>query len=182
MIFGITEGRSGFVMVLRGDKQLIAKLDRLVNKDAKAAIRKGTRAGAKILRPAARRLAPPVKRSRRRSPKDRSTGALRRNIKIKALKRSRHYAGVKLTVAKGFFTGDTFYAGFQEFGWHAGKQTGYSKSHRSAAVSARGRTFQGRRWVEGIHFMERAAETHGPAALARATHIIAKEIEILAKR
>lgn len=72
---------------LSGDKKLKAKLDKMANKDIKAAIRKGTRAGCKILQLEAKEKAP------------KKTGQLKRNIRVRALPRSRKRFGtqVKLT-------------------------------------------------------------------------------------
>lgn len=63
-----------------GTGQLVAKLDRLAEKDAKAAIRKGTRAGAKVVQKTAVGLAPV------------RSGALKRSIKVRG-KRSKNWIG-----------------------------------------------------------------------------------------
>jgi HK97 gp10 family phage protein len=62
---------------LTGADALARKLEALSGKDAKAAFRKGTRAAAKIVADAYKQVVPE------------RTGATRRGIKVRALKRSR---------------------------------------------------------------------------------------------
>lgn len=77
----------------------------------KAALRTGTRAGAKLVLAAAKANAPV------------DTGALRDNLKIKPIKRSRKYPGrIGFVIGNydveggSLFRGDTFYAGMVEYG------------------------------------------------------------------
>ena len=109
--------------VLTGDKQLNRVLRRLSGKDAKAAIRKGSRKALKPVLADARQLAPV------------RTGALRRSIKVRAIKRSRTRVGSRVTTGKATFTGPTFYGGFVEYGY----------------------TSRGGRTIAGVHFLEQAA-------------------------
>jgi len=92
--------------MITGVEALIAKLQTLKKTKSKAALRKGARAGAKIIATAAKRLAP------------RRTGNLARGIKVKALKRSRVWTGVAIELkAKDIGKDiDTFYAPFVELG------------------------------------------------------------------
>ena len=78
-------------------KQALARL----KKTAKAAIRKGTRAGAKIVQAKAKALAPVV------------TGRMRKTIKVRALPRSRKWVG---TICRLVNDGDVFYGGFVNYG------------------------------------------------------------------
>lgn len=142
---------------LVGDRELIRKLRHLETVVARKAIRKGLRAGAKIITAEARRQAP-VGESRK----------LRRAIKTRAAKRSRRYIGVVTQLGAGDFMGETFYGAFQEFGWHIGKRRGGKKTRRQA---------RGRRFRKGVHFIERAAMTHGGKAGFIATATIKREIE-----
>ena len=52
------------------------------------------------------------------------TGTLRKNLKIRAIKRSRVNSGVRLALSSKDFTGDAFYGGFIEYGWRLGKRPG----------------------------------------------------------
>ncbi len=88
------------------DKALIKKLLALPKKVAVPAIRKGTRAGAKVILPTARNNAP------------RLSGKLRKSIKVRAIKRSRQFIGARVTTSASgnLFTGETYYGGFHEYG------------------------------------------------------------------
>jgi HK97 gp10 family phage protein len=72
----------------------------------------------KALRPAARTVAKMVlEQAKSEVPED--TGLLRSELRIKAKKRSRRYphtVGMTVGFADDLFKGDTFYAGFMEFG------------------------------------------------------------------
>ncbi|MFQ5626654.1 MAG: HK97-gp10 family putative phage morphogenesis protein, partial [Methyloligellaceae bacterium] len=69
-----------------GDKELQRMLNDKLPKDAKKAMRKGLRAGAR----------PVLKQAKDTAPK--RTGALRRGIKLRALKRSRKSIGVTVSL------------------------------------------------------------------------------------
>jgi hypothetical protein len=68
-----------------------------------------------------------LKAARQKAPK--ATGALRRAITVRAIKRSRRFAGVELTLRddalakKGGKRVKVFYGGFQERGWRVGKRS-----------------------------------------------------------
>lgn len=66
---------------LQGDDELRQKLRSLTSKDAKAALRKGTRAGAKIVAAEDKDAVPNL------------SGNLRASVKVRALKRSRRWVG-----------------------------------------------------------------------------------------
>lgn len=101
-------------MVLTGSEELNRKLGELSSKQAKEAIRKAARPALQPTLAAARANAP--KRS----------GRLQRSIKIRAIKRSRSRIGARVTTAKSDnqFSGKTFYAAFQEWGWKTGSRRG----------------------------------------------------------
>lgn len=117
---------------LSGDKQLLAKLDRLSRKDSRSVVRKAARRAAK----------PILMQSRVNAPVD--TGTLRRSIKIKAITRSRKRIGVKVTTgtAKSAYQGKQFYGAFQEYGTkkmagkHFMKRAAESKSKEAVAIFA----------------------------------------------
>jgi HK97 gp10 family phage protein len=83
---------------VEGADELIAKLQSLATKDAKAAIRKGTRQAAKSIQTVAQRLAPI------------RTGTLSRGIKVRSLPRSRIWTGTRVTLM------DVPYGSFEELG------------------------------------------------------------------
>ena len=83
-----------------GEQEVKAALKRL-KKATKDGIRKGTRAGAKIVLAAAKRLAPV------------RTGALAKSIKVRALPRSRKWIG---TTTRLVNDGAIFYGGFVNYG------------------------------------------------------------------
>lgn len=88
---------------IKGDKELIRKLDKLAKKDIKKAIRKGSRAGAKVVQREAKSIAP------------KDSGQLAKSIKVRSLKRSRSTIG---TTASNAFRGtEQFYGAFQEYGY-----------------------------------------------------------------
>jgi HK97 gp10 family phage protein len=93
-------------MTSTGVADVDRKLQRLASKEAKKVIRKATRPALKPVLQEARGTAP-VK-----------TGNLRRNIKIRALPRSRRFFGSRVTSGAGrnANSGDGFYGAFLEFG------------------------------------------------------------------
>lgn len=150
--------KAGDGIVLEVDKRDIARLDKMLKsvprKDAKKAIRKGTRAGAKIITAKAKGFAPV------------DSGATKRAVKTRAIKRSRVFTGTTTTVGAGFFKGKTFYAAFVELGYRRGKrQLGDRRTK-----------------VEGKHWMRKAVRTVGRKALLLAIDITGKEITKAAKR
>ena|ERR1017187_8632608 len=100
----VSNGRmtSSGVDYLDGLDQLVTKLQSLKKTKAKAAIRKGTRQGSKIVQAVTKRLAP----SR--------TGTLQRNIKVRSLKRSRVWTGVTCQL-------EVYYGAFTELGFKSRK-------------------------------------------------------------
>lgn len=94
------------MMVLTGDKKLNRKLKKLANKEAKKVVREAQRPALKPLLQEARDNAP-VK-----------SGELKKNIKIRAIKRSRKGFGTKVSSSDGnnLNSGDAFYGAFLELG------------------------------------------------------------------
>lgn len=90
----------GGAVKVTGDKELIAKLQAVKTTKAKAAIRKGSRAGSKLVLAEAKTLVP-VK-----------TGALKQAMKVRALPRSRKWTGTQITMKAE----DVFYGAFVELG------------------------------------------------------------------
>lgn len=133
-------------VVLTGSDELNRKLARLKSKDAKKAIRKASRAALRPVLEAVKAKAP--KRS----------GKLRRSLKIRALPRSRSRVGARVTTGGKArqFAGETFYGGFQEYGWKSGnrknpgkrfmKQSASAKKQRALSIYAS----ETRRWVNEL--------------------------------
>lgn len=127
---------------LKGVAETVGKLLTFPKKQATKAIRKGLRAGAKVMT-AAVKAATPVR-----------SGALRRAIKTRAMKRSRNKIGVRTTIgAEGFYKGKTFYGAFVEFG--------------TKKMDAR-------------HFMEKAAKRVATSAGQTAINTMQREMEAMA--
>jgi HK97 gp10 family phage protein len=124
---------------------------------ARKVIRRGLRAGAKIVRADAQAHAPV------------DTGLTRKAIKVRSGRgRKKGLITMGVVIGQGDYRGETFYGAFQEFGWKAGER---GSEHR--------------RQVEGKHFMGHAlAEKEGPAKAAIAEVIsdgIEREAEGLAR-
>lgn len=89
---------------VKGDQEVIKMLKKLDPKNAKQAIRKGTREGAKVVQQKAKQLAPE------------KTGTLKKNIKVRAIPRNSQGAIGSMAVSE-FRNTEGFYGHFQEFGW-----------------------------------------------------------------
>jgi len=121
---------------VQGTKDLIKKLQTLKNTHARAAIRKGTRAGAKIVQAKAQDLAPL------------KTGLLKKEIKVRSLRRSRRWIG---TMIRNAFRGtQAFYGAFLEYGT---------------------------KFIKARQFMKQAADQEGSRALDKAMAVIKSEVE-----
>lgn len=94
--------------VVKGNVELHKALKMLPDALKKKALRKVTRKVAKQeILPLAQRLVPV------------NEGQLQDSLKVRARKvrRKSTRVGVQVMAGEGLFTGDTFYGGFQEFGW-----------------------------------------------------------------
>lgn len=87
---------------LHGEKELLKKLATMKGPELKKALRKGLRAGAKIVQTASK------------SNVDVKSGRLKRSIKVRAGKR--HRTIVRLNVAAQFQSAEDFYGSFPEMG------------------------------------------------------------------
>jgi HK97 gp10 family phage protein len=128
-------------MSVRGTAELVRKLQTLRGKDGKAVMRKGCRAGAKVMAAAIRDALPS------------KSGAARRSVKVRSIKRSRKKVGVKVVVDARNAQG-TPYSQFGEYG--------------TKREQAKG-------WQHG------AVRGEGASALERATEVMRDGIEALAK-
>jgi len=141
---------------LVGAKELQQLLKNFAEKTGKKALRKGCRAGAKIITAACKAAVP------------KRTGLWASQIKTRALVRSRknkYLVGARTTVgAKGWYQGKAFYAAFAEFGHKRGKRPGGSTPDTRAAV-------------EGKHYMELATHKTANQAGQEVINVAAAEIE-----
>lgn len=140
----------GFEIKIQGLEQLRKKLDVLGKTGVKRAMRPALRAGQKVITKAAQAAAPV------------RTGLVQRNIKTRAIRRSRKHFGMRTVLGEGFYKGKTFYGAFQEFGWKTG-----SRNVRTLP----------RRQIPGKHFMEKAAKANARAVGDLIVNLAAPAIE-----
>lgn len=134
-------------------------VDALPAKIEKRVWRKACRAAAKVILPRARANAP------------KQTGQLRKALRVRALKRSRVYVGARVTVgADKWYTGDTFYAAFVEFGHKIGK-----RPSKNIIKSGRDK----RQEVPGKHYLEKAGEQSASAAVATFVRVAEQELKAI---
>lgn len=134
--------------VLTGDKKLNRKLARLTGPQAKKAFRQSARPAIK----------PIQQESKSNSSKHSDTGKLARSYRVRSIPRSRSRIGSRVTIREEEF--DSFYAGFREFGWKAGRA---------------------KRKVKGTEDMERAAKAKKTAVMRDYKARLAKNIQEIAK-
>lgn len=155
--------------------RLIAKFQQLRKTHVKAAIRKGTRAGAKeqqkLLKAAA-----PVGTKRR---KDRGPGFLRRNVKVRAIKRSRVRQGHRAFIYFG--VGKAFYGSFIELGWVHDNRRKKTKLKGETTAAARRRNQEGRKKIPGTRWMRDTARKYATRVLKISADAIAAEIVLRMK-
>jgi HK97 gp10 family phage protein len=133
-----------FRIDIRGDKEVMAKLNSLVPKMRKRALTRSIRAAMK----------PVLTNAKSNAPKG-DTGQLRKSVKLRAMKRNRRgIVGIHVSTSDKAFQGDQFYGGFQEFGWHVGKRS--NKLRKRGKWSGIGTEEDERRMVSGKHFIEEA--------------------------
>jgi HK97 gp10 family phage protein len=129
---------------------------------AKSAIRKASREALK----------PVVAEAKANAPV--RSGALRRSIRLRSITRSRSRIGARVTTSAkdNAFKGRTYYGGFLEYGWKAGKRVrnedmGVGKfKRRTEAQVKEAATREGRRrQVPAREFMKRAAQSKKGQAL-----------------
>jgi HK97 gp10 family phage protein len=141
-------------MSLFGDKQVMARLKGIAPRLRKKALTKAARMAMRPLLQAAKANAP------------KASGALRKSIKMRAMKRNRRgVVGVYVATGEKFFKGDQFYGGFQEFGWKTGPRRPSKEGSKFIEPGRPGalrinqeslKRYRNRRQVLGRHFIERA--------------------------
>jgi hypothetical protein len=149
-------------VIVTGSEELNRKLADLKGSKAKQAIRKSSRTALRPVAEAAKSNAP------------RRSGRLAKSIKVRALERSRSRVGSRVTSSgsDNQFKGRTFYGGFQEYGWKAGRRA--KNADVGAAAGARRTSSQktaiakrnnARRKIDGTEFLARAAKDKKELAL-----------------
>ena len=146
------------------DDKLVAGAVKKINKALKTI---EPRARKKAMTRAARSAMKPIL-TKVRSNAPKMTSALRKSIRMRALKRRRSSMGVTVATKDDWFKGDEYYGAFQEFSW----KTGSRKQSKSGAT---------RKQIPGLHFVEDAFKASGNGALRRFLVQVPKEIEKLAK-
>lgn len=134
---------------LTGDKELNRRLAALVSGD----VRKITRNAAKAA------MRPVLLSAQGRVPY--RSGKLQRALRIKAWNRKQS-TGAAVSMGDQNFRGETFYGGFQEWGWTTRKRRKSAKGKRSSKLERRG---SGRK-IAGKHFIEQAGKSKEPRAVA----------------
>lgn len=143
-----------------GDKALARKLKDFEPKVVKKAIKKGSRAGNKLVLKKARQSAPKLKRSTR----NRTAGELRRSIKVQTLKDKKGSYGTRVNIVfKGDRKSNWYYGAWVNYGWKP-------KARRKDGTYVNGKV------VKGTNFMENARTQEGKQALNTALGIIKDEI------
>ena len=139
-----------FQIALTGADELRRNLATLEPRVAKKVIRRALRAGSKIILDRAKATSPVL------------TGALRNSLRVRAMTRMRKSVlGMKVVTGKGFFTGETFYGAFVEFGHKIGSR----------------KLGDQRKDVPGKHFIQEAAETMTSRVGSQVSKDIAAGIE-----
>jgi hypothetical protein len=149
-------------VVLTGSRELNEKLQQLRGPKQKVAIRKASR---EALKPVAEQV---------KSTAPKRTGKLARQTKVRALTRSRSKIGSRVTVSGtgNSFKGKTFYGGFIEYGWKAGRRVrnadlGAARgAKRTASQKAEAeRRNNSRKQIKGTEWMKKAAQAKRQMAL-----------------
>lgn len=148
-------------VTVQGAKETIARLQKLRTTEANKMIRKGLRAGSKIVQRETIAQTP-VGPAR----KDHKPGTLKRSWKVRAMKRKRGRLGVMVQSGEGFFKGETFYSGFVVLGHHIGPR----------------RLGNTRRKVPPQEFVKRAADKAAPEAIRVLEDTVNREIELMASK
>lgn len=159
-----------------GLRELNASLDLLDDKVRRTVTRRGLRAGAKFMLPAIRAGAPRGK-TMRLSESFQVTGGGRTKNGI---------VSVMIQVGKRFFKGNTFYAGFINFGWRVGRRSKVVKAFTDAVRSAKGRKratlgqapADSRKQIPGKHFVDHASAARAQGSVNVITATIAEEFKI----
>lgn len=151
---------------MTGMKELQEALRQLDKKMANNVVRKSLRAGAKVTLEAIRGSAP------------RKTGRMAKAFAVTRGSVRKDRVIVNVQVAKKWFVGDLFYAGFVEFGWHVGKRSKDLIKHQARLRRGKKSLLtDSRRLVQGKHFVEAAASATAGAAISAIVETARTELE-----
>lgn len=176
---------------IRIDPVQQAQLQRLLRElpavGARAAIRKGSRAGSKIVA-AAVKADTPVRPAHVKAKHPR--GLLKKSVKTRAAKRSRKFIGAvtvvgdKADAKTKVFSGVTYYGAFVELGHHMGAaSSGWRRRRKKERKKGIGmKRDPTRKWIEGQHFMEKAGKRVGRRALRIGAGVMRQEIAAEARK
>jgi HK97 gp10 family phage protein len=146
------------------DKTVVKRLFELEPKLRRKVLSQAVRAGANTVLPTAKMLAPSKSGRLRKSVKTRAVKA-----KASVLKKFVVQLDVRTQKNDSLFQGDTFYAGFIEYGWKPGKRLSGGSRVRVRGGRVPGRHFLERaydmRGIEAVHAIERTAVDHLGEAL-----------------
>lgn len=162
-------------IIITGVKELMEKLDQFEPKLRKKILRKTLRKAAKPVLATARRYVPV------------DTAALKKSLKVRALKRSRrhkHRVGIAVMTSEGWFKGDEYYGAFVEFGHRVGKRTRKVerlRRSRFAIARALAGLADSRPRVEPKKYMHPAYELNKVTVMQVFREELRHEIEAVAK-
>lgn len=144
-------------ITIDGLSEFQAELAALPKKLANGVVRKALRAGAKPVQAEAKLQAPKL------------TGFTRRQIKVRAAKRSRRRRDtviINVQIGAGDYKGDSFYASFVHWGWRAGKRQKLAKGKADTRPK-----------IEANKFMTRSIEKTRSVAIEAITSTMRREID-----
>lgn len=165
-------------IVLTGNEALNRKLAALKSSKAKAIIRKAARESLRPVLADVKATAPT------------RSGRLKRSIRLRAITRSRSRVGARVTTSAtdNLFAGKTYYGGFIEYGWKAGKRAsnasvgaGKFKKRTSSQKAAAAAQNANRRQVPGKRWLKSAADRKQELTLRLYADEVGKGLETLAK-
>jgi HK97 gp10 family phage protein len=130
---------------LTGAEELTRAMGEIKTSIARKHLRTALRAGAKVIQLQCKADAP-VKSGRTRSA-----------IKVRSGKRSRTGIRMLVSIGKSFFKGDTFYAGFVEFGWVPSRKRRSQRKGKARPPRAGEGFVPGERWLH--HAFDKSKES-----------------------
>lgn len=134
------------VLDLSGDVELVKTLSNLPQRVYDNIVKTSFRGPAKRIVEAARRTAP------------KDTGLLKREIKVRTMRKRKGVVGVIAGTGPGGFGGKAFYGHFQEKGWVTGKRTAEDRQIQMKGGIREPK--KGQRRIPGKFFIKRAFDAN----------------------
>jgi HK97 gp10 family phage protein len=154
---------------LFGDRELISAFEQLPEAIENRVLKYALREAAKPILQSARANAP------------RATGALKKSIKIRTMKRKKGRVGFTVgSSARDIPEGKEFYGYFQEKGWVTGKRTSADRQAQKKGIERTPK--MGQRRIPGKFYVRRAFDAHKELAKAQMRELILKGLEREAER